>query len=357
MTARPARGGLSLAPPATRFPAYPATWYFFGPERVLRRGPVTKELLGRSIVAFRTQNGRLTVMDASCSHLGADLGSGRVVGECIRCPYHGWEYATDGACTRLPNGSAPPEFARQRVYPSAERHGLVFFFNALNGAKGPAVPEPLFPLPFLFDERPEDFVAGRPFRFVADCPWYLLAANGFDMAHFRAVHDRTLVGSPEVDCPAPFSRRISYTAEVTGDSIFDRLLRRFAGRIVRVTITSWGGPFFLVTGAFARAQSCMIIAAQPRPDGQTLVDVIVLARRSRFAPARPMAPLGLWVRRLFTRGFLRDDTDRLSGIRYRPHTLVPADRLMIEYFNWLANLPHESAEPPPRSLALIAVSR
>jgi hypothetical protein len=172
-----------------------------------------------------------------------------------------------------------------------------------------------------------------------------MAGNGFDLEHFRSVHDRTLIGRPEVDCPAPFARRMSYTAEITGDSVFDRLLRKFAGRVVHVTITSWGGPFILVTGTFARARSLIIIALQPLPDGQTLAEVIVLARRSRFAPARLLQPLGLWVRRLFTQGFMRDDTDRLGGIRYSPHTLIPADRLMIDFFNWLANLPQEPSEP------------
>jgi nitrite reductase/ring-hydroxylating ferredoxin subunit len=345
MMARPARAGVVPPPPANRFPEYPASWYLFGPARELRRGPVTKDRLGRSIVALRTQSGRLTLMDARCAHLGADLGRGRVVGENIRCPYHGWEYAANGRCAGLPDGSVPPAFARQRVYPSVERHGFVFFFNAARCASRINEAEPLFPLPFFFGERPEDFVAGRPFRFVADCPWYLMAGNGFDLEHFRSVHDRTLIGRPEVDCPAPFARRMSYTAEITGDSVFDRLLRRFAGRVVQVTITSWGGPYILVTGTFARARSLMIIALQPRPDGQTLAEVIVLARRSRFAPARLLQPLGLWVRRLFTQGFMRDDTDRLGGIRYNAHTLIAADRLMIDFFNWLANLPQEPSEP------------
>jgi hypothetical protein len=286
-------------------------------------------------------------MDARCAHLGADLGQGCLIGENLRCPYHGWEYGPHGRCTAIPDGSSPPAFARQRVYPCVERHGFVFFFNAIRTASRLNDPEPLFPLPFFFDERPQEFVAGRPFRFVADCPWYLMAANGFDLEHFRAVHDRTLVAPPEVDCPAPFARRMNYQAEVTGDSVFDRLLRRFAGRNVGVKITSWGGPFILVTGTFARARSYMVIALQPRPDGQTLADVIVLARRSRFLPARLLEPLGLWVRRLFTQGFMRDDTDRLGGIRYSAHTLIAADRLMIDYFNWLADLPRESAEPTP----------
>src|SRR5439155_18370363 len=72
------------APPAeARFPAYPATWYLFGHRDELRRGPVSKDLLGRRLVAFRTGAGRAAVLDARCAHLGADLGRGRVVGDGI----------------------------------------------------------------------------------------------------------------------------------------------------------------------------------------------------------------------------------------------------------------------------------
>src|SRR5579859_6438769 len=120
------------APPAARrFAAYPATWYLFGAARELRRGPVSREMLGRRLVAFRTASGRLCVMDARCAHLGADLGLGDVAGETIRCPFHHWEYGADGQCVHIPgNAEVVPALARQAVYPALERHGYIFFFNA-----------------------------------------------------------------------------------------------------------------------------------------------------------------------------------------------------------------------------------
>jgi nitrite reductase/ring-hydroxylating ferredoxin subunit len=324
--------GRAGPPSAAEFPAYPATWYLFGAARDLRHGPVTKTLLGRPLVAYGTGAGKPAVMDARCSHLSADLGRGCVVGDRIRCPFHGWEYGPDGRCLGLPDGSAAPAAARQRVYPAEERHGFVFFFNGR---------VPLFPLPFFSGETPADFVPGRRFQFVADCGWFMLAANGFDEQHFRIVHGRRLTAPPRVDCPAPFARRMDYVAEVTGSSIFDRLLRRFAGPVVRVTITSWGGPLILVTGEFRRARSYMTIATQPWPDGRTLSEVIVFAPRGRSFLARLVQPLGLWVRRVFTHGFMRDEYTRLAGIRYNPHCLVESDRLMIEFFQWIATLPQD----------------
>src|SRR5438477_13012989 len=105
----------------------------------------------------------------------------------------------------------------------------------------------------------------------------MAAANRFDRQPFRAGPRRTLVGPAQVDCPAPFARRMRYRAQVTGNSLFDRLLRCFAGPLVDVSITSWGGPFILVTGFFRRARSYILIATQPLDDEHTLIETIVLA--------------------------------------------------------------------------------
>jgi hypothetical protein len=134
---------------------------------------------------------------------------------------------------------------------------------------------------------------------------------------------------------------------VVGTSIFDRFLRRFAGDTVRVSITNWGGVFFVVTGLFRRAHSYMLISTQPLDENRkTRVDVIVFVRRSRFRPLGAlMEPLSLWMRRLFTWGFMRDEFERLRGIRYSPHTLIEADRELIEFFRWAARLPREGDAP------------
>ena len=212
---------MNRAPSPDLFAQYPASWYLFGASRELARGPVSKTMLGRQLVAFRGKSGALAVMDARCSHMGADLGCGRIDGDAVVCPYHNWRYGADGICTSAPGVAQPPRFARQRAFPAVERHGYVFFFNG---------PEPLFPLPFFFGENADDYAAGRAFSYVADCPWFVNSAHAFDRQHFDAVHDRRLLAPPEIDCPAPFARRNRYRAEVLGRTPLDRVLRLGAGK-------------------------------------------------------------------------------------------------------------------------------
>ena len=319
-------------PAAEEFPAYPVSWYLFCRSRELDEKPLSQRILGRQLVAFRTASGQVAVMDGHCAHLGADLGCGSVVGETIRCPFHHWRYGTDGVCQSVPGAGQVPAFARLRTYPVEERHGYVFFFNG---------GEPLFPLPFMLDADPADFIAGEVFHYVADCTWFMNSAHAFDTQHFAAVHDRRLLAPPSVDCPAPFARRNSYRAEVIGQTIFDRILRAVAGRTVNITLTIWGGNIGVITADFGRVRSGFLMTMQPLENGQTLCHGIVYARRGQGLRGIFDA-LNLWVRRLFTFGYLADEARRLRGTRYNPASLGPVDNDMIEYFQWAVSMPQSA---------------
>ena len=55
----------------------------------------------RDVVLFRGHNGKPYVLEAYCSHMGANLGIGSKVRDinCIECPFHGWIYDGEtGAC-------------------------------------------------------------------------------------------------------------------------------------------------------------------------------------------------------------------------------------------------------------------
>lgn len=42
-------------------------------------------------------------MDSYCAHMGGNLAAGgRVIGNCIECPFHGWTFDSTGKCVRIP---------------------------------------------------------------------------------------------------------------------------------------------------------------------------------------------------------------------------------------------------------------
>ncbi len=325
------------APAADRFPHYPASWYLFGRSRDVTASPRSRDLLGRRLVAYRTSAGNVAILDAVCSHLGADLGKGCVIGDRLQCPFHHWQYGPDGRCLHIPAQEEIPLAARQTAYPVVERHGLVFFFNGI---------KPAFPLPFFDGCDPGDFRPASPFGTTLRCPWYLIGANAFDLQHFRAAHDRRLAETPTVDCPAPFARRATGTFTVSGDSLQDKITRLFAGDRVTMSMTDWCGNLMFATATFRRTTSYGMVITEPTETG-VQVRVVVFVPRSRGWIGRIfLDPLHLWIRRAMIMRFLASDADRLDGARYNPHGLIDADKDLADYFRWLAVVSHGTPAAP-----------
>ena len=58
-------------------------WYPVLEPREVRRKPVTAERLGQRLVFWRSSDGVLHAQRDCCPHLGASLGTGRVVGNAL----------------------------------------------------------------------------------------------------------------------------------------------------------------------------------------------------------------------------------------------------------------------------------
>ncbi|MDA8016740.1 MAG: Rieske (2Fe-2S) protein [Thermoanaerobaculia bacterium] len=320
------------APDASSFASYPASWYFFGPSSSVQKpggSPVSRQLAGERVVVYRGADGVLRALDAHCCHMGADLAGGEVEGNCICCPFHGWQYDGDGRCVMVPSG-APPPFARQGVHPVVERDGCIFVFR---GSSLQA-----FPLPTFSALPREGLVPGRPFRFDGPWPWYVTFANGFDIQHMTCVHDRKLLGEPIVEELGFHGRRLRYRTEVCGRSLADRALRAFVGTEVDVTIDFWGGTMAWVIARFRHATSYVLITFDPRDNDTTHLQLVPFQRNTLWNRS-PIGRLSLELRRLLTISFLRHDLDDLGEVIYRPGTLVEADRNLIQAYRWLADLP------------------
>jgi len=70
-----------------------ATWHRLGTkEELLARVPFAEKIERHRIAVF-LYDGRLTAISDICNHKGGPLSEGRLKGEFVTCPWHGWEYS------------------------------------------------------------------------------------------------------------------------------------------------------------------------------------------------------------------------------------------------------------------------
>ena len=106
-------------------------WYPAETGENLGSEPIKVRIIGQDLVLFRDAEGIPHCLANTCCHRGASLAAGKLMGNCIQCPYHGWQFDGEGICQKIPslgpNGKIPNR-ARVDAYPTLERYGLVFVF-------------------------------------------------------------------------------------------------------------------------------------------------------------------------------------------------------------------------------------
>jgi nitrite reductase/ring-hydroxylating ferredoxin subunit len=178
------------------FPAYPNGWFAIGFSTEFAPGQViTRQAFGRELVVYRgAESGALHASDAFCPHVGAHLGhGGRVVGDTLRCPFHGWCFDGDGRCVDIPGADKIPPRARLGTYPLCERGGVVFVHHDALGAP------PAFELPPL-DEA--GWTPNRTVEWTVRTHPQEVMENTIDRAHLVPIHGVERAGfvrEPEAD--------------------------------------------------------------------------------------------------------------------------------------------------------------
>ena len=163
---------------------YKNFWYPVCIAEELGDKPQRVTMLGLRFAVFRDSEGTAHVVSDTCIHRGGSLSKGWVEGDCIVCPYHGWQYAGDGRCTKIPaqQSGNPPARAKIDAYPVEERYGLIFaFLGDLPASERP----PLFEIP---EWGQDGWRAGKPDPRDIRCYYERSVENGMDPYHNEFVH-------------------------------------------------------------------------------------------------------------------------------------------------------------------------
>ena len=131
-------------------------WYFAALAADLKLGKLQRyEILGQPVLLGRDRAGQAYGLRDVCPHRAAPLSAGQLIktadgAEAVECPYHGWQFRTDGVCARIPSLTPGQEIETDRIrvrsYPVAESQGLVWVWMASDANKdvAPDQPPPTF---------------------------------------------------------------------------------------------------------------------------------------------------------------------------------------------------------------------
>ncbi|XAR62803.1 Chlorophyllide-a oxygenase [Bertholletia excelsa] len=130
-------------------------------------------------VLFRGKDGKPGCVQNTCAHRACPLHLGSVNEGRIQCPYHGWEYSTDGKCEKMPSTRLLD--IKIKALPCFEQEGMIWIW--------PGNDPPTATLPSL--QPPPGFKIHAEIVMELPVEHGLLLDNLLDLAHAPFTHTST----------------------------------------------------------------------------------------------------------------------------------------------------------------------
>jgi phenylpropionate dioxygenase-like ring-hydroxylating dioxygenase large terminal subunit len=166
----------------------PNQWYAVLDSRDVPRGrPVSVLRMGERLVFWRGATGSLACLRDACPHRGAALSGGKILGETVQCPFHGFRFDSSGECRLVPalgRNVPPPKALKAGSYPVREAHGWIWiFWGSIKNNNLPPIP--------YFDDLDRSFsYATYPYKWNAH--YSRVIENQLDVMHLPFVHYNTI---------------------------------------------------------------------------------------------------------------------------------------------------------------------
>ncbi|MEC7489279.1 MAG: aromatic ring-hydroxylating dioxygenase subunit alpha [Pseudomonadota bacterium] len=174
-------------------------WYVAAWDYEITTAPLSRTILGQPVVLFRDSTGRPAALEDRCCHRHLPLSRGRVVGNRIRCGYHGLEFNAAGNCIAVPGQSKVPPDAVIQSYPVVERYRWVWIWPG-----DPDLVDPDLIPDYHWNDDPEWCSYGDVFYVAGD--YRLLIDNLIDLSHIQFLHSTTLGAANDADAEVEVRR-------------------------------------------------------------------------------------------------------------------------------------------------------
>lgn len=175
-------------------------WYAVLDSKELKTNkPLGARRLGEKLVFWRDEEDEVHCIIDKCCHRGASLSAGKIENNHIECPFHGFQYDSDGKVVSIPaNGKEASVGSNYKVnsYLVKDAYGFIWLWYGEEKEKAPEIP--------FFDDLKSGYSYGG---FSETWPVHYTRAveNQLDVVHLPFVHkttigkgNKTLVNGPVV---------------------------------------------------------------------------------------------------------------------------------------------------------------
>jgi vanillate O-demethylase monooxygenase subunit len=160
-------------------------WYVAAWDHEIGRDMLRRIILNEPVVLYRTVEGKPVALEDRCCHRQAPLSMGRLIGDVVKCPYHGLEFDSSGACVKIPSQERIPPSARIKSFPVIERNHWIWVWLGDAAKADPGLIED-----FHWLDDPGWGFGGNYLH--VDANYLLLVENLLDTTHLPFLHPSTL---------------------------------------------------------------------------------------------------------------------------------------------------------------------
>lgn len=301
-------------------------WYPAVPsEKLPARSIRALTMLGQPILLCRDREGRAAAMRDICPHRGMPLSFGRFDGNRVECPYHGWQFDTQGRCRRIPALVDGDGFHTDKVgvatYSVTESDGMIwiYFPDEQTGLSEPpeaprlplpARPQQSFHISLTYPCTPDDGVIGL-----------------IDPVHGPYVHswwrsDARMQEKVKTYEPIPNGFRMVAHQPAKNSGPFHWLQRLYGGPLT-TTID------FILPNQRVELMQCGTFWVANRLMATPVTDMECRIDFSAHWHGLHWVPFGNFIFRTLTKMFLAQDERAMKqlavGLRYKPSSMFVGD--------------------------------
>ena len=236
-------------------------WYIVASADEITRALLQRWILGVPVVLYRTEGGMPVALEDVCPHRSLPLSMGELVGDSVRCGYHGITFGGDGKCTRIPGQEHIAPRWRVRAFPIVEKwRWLWIWMGDPEQADPAAIPD------FHWNDDPAWIPTGGHLHIK--CHYQLLIDNLLDLSHLAFVHPTTIGNEAIADNPLTVSQQ--------GDNVLmQRLIPACPAPPLYVKLRGFSGEIDRSQDIVFSPASNVTIAARSVPRGSNDPDMVL----------------------------------------------------------------------------------